>query len=95
MLDVRRGRGGSGLESAWPAKFGDAGVWSIVHRPKIHCPIELRAHPPALSAVLGVLLVSGSEDGLVLWLCVAQPCTFSCILQPSVASLQSPSLFGR
>lgn len=47
--------------------------------------------PSALSAVVGV---SGSEDGLVLWLCVAQPCTFSCIVLPSVASLQRLSLFG-
>lgn len=41
----------------------------------------------ALSAVLRLAGLSGSRDGLVLWLCVAQPCTFQ--LPSSCASAVS------
>lgn len=78
--------------AALAAQVWGRGVWPVVHRPRPIAQSSYVYNPSALSAVLGV---SGSEDGLVLWLCVAQPCTFSCILLPSVASLQRLSLFGR
>lgn len=85
-----------GLESAWPSQFGGRVCGPLSTGQDTHCPIEQRAHPlGSVGGARGVCLVPGSEDGLVLWLCVAQPCTFSCILLPSVASLQSLSLFGR
>lgn len=49
-------------------------------------------HASALSAVLGncQAVLTGGCCGFV----VAQPCTLSCVLLPSVASLQRLSLFG-
>lgn len=54
MLDVRRGRGGPGLESAWPSKFGGT-VCGPLSKTPIAQSSCVHTHPSALSAVLGVV----------------------------------------
>lgn len=98
------------LESAWPFKFWDGVCVAHCANPPNQGPrgaktpiaqsscgaaaAEAVSELTDLSALSAALGVSASEDGLALWLCVAQPCTFSCVLLASLASPQRPSLLG-
>lgn len=101
-LDVRRGCGGRGSNRPGRLSFGTVCVAHCANPPNqahagprpqlpnraVGAAAEAVGEFTDLSALSAVLGVSASEDGLALWLCVAQPCTFSCVLLPSLASPQ-------